>query len=765
MPGAGASRSAWMDGVPLIPGDGPLTGDAQADVCIIGAGVAGLTTAYLLAREGRSVVVLDDGPPGMGESLRTTAHLTAAMDDRIHVLSKKHGARKAKLVVESTLAAMDRIERICREERLEGIFRRVDGHLFLGPEDTADTLEAELRAAHEAGLTDVHLEPSAPLPWATGPCLTFPRQAEVDAGEYLAGLADAIRRMGGRIHASTHADSIEEGPPVLVKTAKGRVECEVAVDCTNAPVFAKIPLNTKQEQFRTYVVGYEVPRGWLPRALFWDTADPYHYIRLCDRAEPGRELLLVGGEDHRTGEGDPEESLARLEAWTRQRFQLESPAHRWSGQVIEPSDHLPFIGRYPGLGKNVYVITGDSGQGFTNHTIGAQLITDLVQGRRNPYQGLYSPNRQALTSLWSRLRSNSEGAAEMVKGKLGKGEVADEHDIPPGSGAILTRDGVKLACYREPSGELQECAAQCTHMGAVVQWNDLEKTWDCPWHGSRFSAKGKVINGPANKALDPPEIPDKPETDERMHTMPAKTRTQASRAHGRTTRNRPARSARSRAATKASATKAKAKPEQRKAADLRGRGQPDAIALLKEDHRKVKGLLKRLDDAEHGDERAELFTQIEEELLVHARLEEELFYPRFKEAVGDDDEDVKMYFEAHEEHEIAERVAAEIRAHDDPDADDYAAKCKVLKDLIEHHIEEEEGEMFPSARKAMGREDLLMLAEDMRQRKEEMQSGGIDALRRIEAPRDGIEPGAERHDTGHGERADGSMWQRMRKKD
>src|SRR5688572_19865654 len=195
MPGAGATRSAWMDGVPLIPGDGPLTGDAQADVCIIGAGVAGLTTAYLLAREGRSVIVLDDGPPGMGESLRTTAHLTAAMDDRIHVLSKKHGARKAKLVVESTLAAIDRIERICREERLDGIFRRVDGHLFLGQDDTEDTLQKELQAAHEAGMTDVRLEPSAPLPWPTGPCLTFPHQAEVDAGEYLSGLADAIRRM------------------------------------------------------------------------------------------------------------------------------------------------------------------------------------------------------------------------------------------------------------------------------------------------------------------------------------------------------------------------------------------------------------------------------------------------------------------------------------------------------------------------------------------------------------------------------------------
>ncbi|MEA3136501.1 MAG: hypothetical protein QOC71_782, partial [Thermoplasmata archaeon] len=587
--GSGATRSAWMDGMGLMAGDGPLSGDTQADVCIVGAGVAGLTAAYLLAREGRSVVVIDDGPPGMGESLRTTAHLTAAIDDRIHVLAKKHGVRKARLVVESTKAAIDRIERICIEERLDGVFRRVDGHLFLSPEDELGTLEKELKAVHEAGMTDVTLEPSAPLPWATGPCLKFPRQAEVDAGEYLSGLADAIRRMGGRIHGSTHATGLEEGPPTVVKTNKGRIECEAVVVCTNAPVFGKVSLHTKQEQYRTYVAAYDVPRGWLPRALFWDTLTKesgYHYIRLCDRAEPGQELLLVGGEDHRTGEGHPAQRMARLEAWVQEHFQLEGPVHRWSGQVIEPSDHLPFLGRYPGRGKNVYVITGDSGQGFTNHTIGAILVTDLMQGRRNPYQGLYSPSRQALTSLWARLRSNAEGAAEMVKGKLGAGEVGDESEIPAGSGAIVTRDGVKLACYREASGELRECAAQCTHMGAIVQWNDLEKTWDCPWHGSRFTAKGQVVNGPANKALDPPDVK-LDEDKEEMEPMQTKT---ASKARPKTSRRKGApvpRAGRSRPAPAARTRAKPAKPARR--TPVKGRATHDAIAMLKDDHKKVKG--------------------------------------------------------------------------------------------------------------------------------------------------------------------------------
>jgi glycine/D-amino acid oxidase-like deaminating enzyme/nitrite reductase/ring-hydroxylating ferredoxin subunit len=494
-----------MDGVPLIPGDGPLAGDTQADVCVVGAGVAGLTTAYLLAREGRSVVVLDDGAPGMGETLRTTAHLTAAIDDRIFVLERKFGGRKARLAVESQLAAIDRIERVCLDEHLDGVFRRVDGHLFLQPGEPRDLLGRELEAARRCGLPDVRMSETTPLPFEAGPCLVFPRQAEVDAGEYLAGLADAIRRMGGRIHGGTHADEVEEGSPNVVVTANGRVECESVVVCTNSPVFGKVALHTKQEQYRTYVCGYEVPRGSIPRGLYWDTFTKdagYHYIRLADRSEPGNELLLVGGEDHRTGEGDPVERFRRLHDWAAIRFGVGAPTYQWSGQVIEPADHLPFLGRFPGMGKTVYVITGDSGQGFTNHTCGAMLVTDLIQGRRNPWQGLYSPSRQGITGLLSRLRGNAEGAAELAKGKLGVGEAGGEQEIRPGSGAVVTRDGVKVACYREPSGELRECAAECTHMGAIVQWNDAEKTWDCPWHGSRFSALGQVINGPANKALD-----------------------------------------------------------------------------------------------------------------------------------------------------------------------------------------------------------------------------------------------------------------------
>src|ERR1041385_6941331 len=507
VPGSGATSSAWMDGLAATPMAGPPPGDTQADVCVIGAGVAGLTVAYLLAHEGRSVVVVDDGRPGMGETLRTTAHLTAALDDRIFAIADKHGAGKARLAVQSQVAAIERIARICAEERLDGAFRRLDGYLFLSEDDEVETLEKELEAGTAAGLRGLRIEAAAPLPFPSGPALVFPDQAVLDAGEYLGGLADAILRMGGRIHGGTHATGIEEGPPVTVRTPGGSIECEAAVVCTNAPVFGKLPVHTKRQPMRPYVVAYEVPFGSVQAGLYWDTGREghgYHYIRLAERAhQPGHELLLVGGEDHATGTGDPKASLETLEAWARERFSLAGqPAYAWSGKVLEPAKHQQFAGRYPRKGKHVFLITGDSGQGFTNHTCGAMLVADLIQGRRNPWTGLYSPSRHALSGLARRVKQQASGAVEGLAKSSPPDDPMLESAIPPGGGAVVRRDGEAVACAREPSGDLLECKAACTHLGATVRWNDLEKTWDCPWHGSRFKAGGAVVNGPANQPLD-----------------------------------------------------------------------------------------------------------------------------------------------------------------------------------------------------------------------------------------------------------------------
>ena len=499
---SGDSTSIWMATAetPDRPG---LDMDIEADACVVGAGIAGMTTAYLLARDGLKVVVLDDGPIGGGETGRTTAHLVNALDDRYYELERLHGERGARLAAESHTAAVDRIEAIVADENIVCGFERVDGYLFLPPGEPVDELDRELAAAHRAGLTGVTRVDRAPLEdFNTGPCLRFERQAQFHPLDYLSGLAAAVERLAGRIYLGTHVDSVEDGEPVVVTTAAGRtVRARHVVVATNSPVVDRVTMHTKQMPYRTFVVGARVAPGTIPHLLLWDTADPYHYVRL--QREGDHDILIVGGEDHKTGhEDDAEQRYARLEAWTRQRFaSVESFPYRWSGQVLEPVDGLAFIGRNPGE-EHVYVATGDSGNGMTHGTIAGILIADLVAGRDNPWVTLYNPSRVTLGAAGEYARENLDTASQYVE-LVTPGEADSEVEIPAGSGAVVRRGLSKVAIYRDESGQTIELSAVCTHLGCIVHWNSGERTWDCPCHGSRFDPTGRVVNGPANSNLEP----------------------------------------------------------------------------------------------------------------------------------------------------------------------------------------------------------------------------------------------------------------------
>jgi len=478
----------------------------KADVCIVGAGIAGLTTAYLLAREGQSVIVLDDGFVCSGMSGRTTAHLTNAFDDRFTEVEKRHGEKKSRLTAESHTAAIDRIESIVREERIECEFERLNGYLFVPPGESRDILEDELKASHRAGLTDVQLIDRAPLKeFDTGPTLRFPRQAQFHPLKYLSGLATAIQRDGGRIFTKAHASAIKGGSQAYVETNNGAmVDCDAIVIATNTPVNDRIAIHTKQAPYVTYVIAVQVPRDSLERALYWDTAYPYHYVRLESLAgsKKPHDVLIVGGEDHKTGqEHDAERRYSILERWIRHRIpKIGEIECRWSGQVMEPVDYLAFIGRNPLDDDNVFIATGDSGQGMTHGTIAGILLTDLIQGRQNEWESLYDPSRVTLGSAGEFAKENLNVAAQYVD-YVTPGELDSAEEVKPGDGAVV-REGVsKIAVYRDLQGKLHKTSAVCTHLGCIVNWNSAEETWDCPCHGSRFDRFGHVYQGPANSDL------------------------------------------------------------------------------------------------------------------------------------------------------------------------------------------------------------------------------------------------------------------------
>ncbi len=496
----GRTTSVWMASA-TMQGEAPLSADVHADVCIVGAGIAGLTTAYFLAKEGKKVIVVDDGPTAGGDTCRTTAHLVSALDDRFYHLERLHGTEGARLAAQSHVAAIDTIERIVGDEHIACDFTRLDGYLFVPPGDDLTQLDEELEAAHRVGLTDVSRVDRAPIQtFDTGPALRFPRQGQFHVLKYLNGVARVAKRHGAVIYNGTHVDRIEGGHDARVETSRGVITSDVVVVATNSPVNDLVTIHTKQAAYRTFVVGARVKRDSVPHILLWDTPDPYHYVRV-QRADD-HDVLIVGGEDHKTGQAnDAEDRFQRLQQWTRERFpHVERFEFQWSGQVMEPVDGLALIGRNPLDSDNVYIATGDSGNGMTHGTIAGMLLTDLIAGRGNPWASLYDPIRKTLGAIGEFAKENLNVAAQYVD-LVTPGEIDDASHVGSGEGAILRRGAAKVAVSRDENGVLHERSAFCTHLGCVVQWNSIERTWDCPCHGSRFQTDGHVVNGPAIRSL------------------------------------------------------------------------------------------------------------------------------------------------------------------------------------------------------------------------------------------------------------------------
>jgi glycine/D-amino acid oxidase-like deaminating enzyme/nitrite reductase/ring-hydroxylating ferredoxin subunit len=442
--------------------------------------------------------------------------LSNALDDGFERLQRWHGREGARLAADSHGAAIDLIEAIQRDEVIDCEFKRVNGYLFLGPGDTEDRLTGELEAARQSGLTEARRLARAPLEFFdSGPCLEFPRQAQFHPLKYLQGLADAVRARGGAIY--THSDVIEVrgGQPAQVKTAHGfRCLCDAAVVATNVPFNNRIAIHGKNAPYRSYVIGLPVPAEDVRDLLLWDTADPYHYIRFVQESGHGQDIVLIGGEDHRTGhDTDSERHFQNLLHWARERLGLSGRAvARWSGQILEPIDGLAYIGRNPGDHDNVFVVTGDSGHGLTHGTLAGLILPDLILGRANPWTTLYDPARLHLRSL-TRMMKDALESTVPYGDWLSEGDADSADQILKGEGAVIREGLHKLAVYKDEAGRLHACSAVCPHLGGIVRWNSAEKTWDCPCHGSRFDRYGQVINGPAAVELEPASDPRAPEAE------------------------------------------------------------------------------------------------------------------------------------------------------------------------------------------------------------------------------------------------------------
>jgi glycine/D-amino acid oxidase-like deaminating enzyme/nitrite reductase/ring-hydroxylating ferredoxin subunit len=508
---SGANVSYWLDSVEPIKYQ-PLKENITTDVVVIGGGIAGITTAYMAAQKDFKVVVIEDGYIGSGETGRTTAHIVNALDDRYYELEDYFGEEGIKKIAESHTAVIDTIEKIITDENLSCDFERLTGYLFLHPTDERNSLEEELRATNMAGINTILLNDPPGLSAYNGPALSFPAQATFHPLKFIKGLCDSIIKNGGKIYTETRAEDVDS-PEVTVKGGF-KIKAKHIVVATNTPFLNRFVIHTKQAPYRTYVIAGKVKKGTLPHALWWDTGDhnsewhtnPYHYVRIQNYNDQF-DLLISGGEDHKTGQAleekiSEEERFKKLETWTRKHFPaMEEVLYTWSGQVMEPVDGLGFIGKNPLDADNVYISTGDSGNGMTHGVLAGIIISDMIAGINNKWIEIYDPSRKTIKAADVFIEEQANVAKQYVD-YVTSGDIKTPNDLKPGSGAII-RDGLtKAAVFRDEAGTLYSFSAVCPHLKCIVKWNSGEKTFDCPCHGSRFNCYGELLNGPANSNLE-----------------------------------------------------------------------------------------------------------------------------------------------------------------------------------------------------------------------------------------------------------------------
>lgn len=492
-----------------LPRFSPLRESLKVDVLVVGGGMTGITAAYLLKKAGRKVAVIERDRCAQQDTANTTAHLTCVTDLRLHQLIKSFGRDHAQAVWDAGLAAIAQIEEVVASEKIDCEFRRVPGYLHASltrEKKEIRELKRDAELASELGFA-AEFEPQVPI--FQRPGVRFPNQAKFHPLMYLAELVTRIPGRGSHVFERTEAQEFEAATLSARVKANGQtITCDYVVIATDVPlaglsnVASAALLQTKLTAYTSYAIGATLPKNIAPEASFWDTSEPYYYLRI-DRHRQ-RDYAIFGGLDHKTGQvQDTDTRFGELESMLQRFLPQAKVDRRWSGQVVESHDGLPLIGE---TAERQFVATGFSGNGITFGTLSGMMICDAIMGRKNPWRELFAPQRTPLRGgVWNYLSENLEYPYYMVKDRLASSEGKSLRSVRRGQGKILKLDGKRVAAYRDAKGKTNVMSPVCTHLGCIVHWNETESSWDCPCHGSRFGCTGNVIAGPAEAPLKPIE--------------------------------------------------------------------------------------------------------------------------------------------------------------------------------------------------------------------------------------------------------------------
>lgn len=490
-------KSLWMNISPTSTYT-PLQGKEKVDVIVIGAGMSGISAALQLKLAGKKVAVVEQHSIGTGESGHTTAHITEILDTRYQEIQSEFGKGTAQIVSQACRSANAQIGRWVHEWNIECSYEHVPGFLYTEDKKGVSNLKKELSVLQRLGLP-CSWENTVPLPFENHGGIRIENQAQFHPRKYLLALAKKIVGDGSLIFENTRALEIIEGMPSRVVTEHGEISGHELVVTTNTPSVNRFFLHTKVAAYRTYAIAAHLDLPPAIKGLYWDTADPYHYIRNY------KDVWIIGGEDHKTGmKTDTEECFLRLAEYTRSHFSGKSILDKWSGQIMEPVDGLPYIG-LNSASRYTYVASGFSGNGMTFGTLSGLLIADLILGRKNPWAEVFSPKRiKPVTAALEFISENKDYPVCLIKDYIFRKNLSNSEDVSklqPEEGCVVSQAGQAVAVFRDKDSELHAVSAVCPHLGCQVHWNSSEKSWDCPCHGSRFSHDGEVLNGPALTGL------------------------------------------------------------------------------------------------------------------------------------------------------------------------------------------------------------------------------------------------------------------------
>jgi glycine/D-amino acid oxidase-like deaminating enzyme/nitrite reductase/ring-hydroxylating ferredoxin subunit len=496
----GEHRSVWLERAEGERKHYPHLGaDRRADVCVIGAGITGLSTALELAERGRKVIVLDASRVGDGTTGHSTAKVTSQHGLSYARIRSTHGAEGARAYGAANEAAKERIAGWVGEG-IDCDFRRRDAWVYAASAAQRKLVERETRAAREAGLPAELLD-DVPLPFETHGGMRFTDQAEFDSQRYVIGLARKLVEAGGEIFENTRAVQVNEGGGATVVTADARVEADHAVLATLIPFLDRGLFFARAFGTRSYAITARTAEA-PPEAMLISAGSPMRSIRSLPWQ--GRELLMVGGESHHVGtEKAKPERYGYLAEFARKHWDVEAIEHHWSAQDFESDDGVPYIGPLHVRSGRIHVATGMKKWGITGGTVAAGLIADRIDGGDNEWAALFSSTRvNPLAQAPKLLAENARVGVHFLADRIRDRPSRSIEELERGEGAIVSAAGKKVAGYRDEEGGLHAVSSRCTHLYCQVRWNGAEHTWDCPCHASRFSVDGEVLNGPAVRPLE-----------------------------------------------------------------------------------------------------------------------------------------------------------------------------------------------------------------------------------------------------------------------